>query len=164
MADSDLRATKSRRDTSGAASQGSGASLAGSIVHRVSSGGTHLDSQYYGHDYQQEQREETIEDDTSTDESDFTEREEAERKDGQDADIVPEVRDGIEDQRDVEAGPKLEKSKTTKSNRSARDPNLVGWERDDPKNPKNWSMGRKWSATLIGTYRILPSAYFLAQL
>ncbi|EKD21743.1 uncharacterized protein L3040_004966 [Drepanopeziza brunnea f. sp. 'multigermtubi'] len=149
MADSDLWVTKSRRDTSGAASQGSGASLAGSIIHRVLSGGTHLDSQYYGHDYQEEQREKTLEDDTSTDESDFPEREEREGKDGQDAEILPEIRDGIEDKRDVEAGPKLENSQTTKSSRSARDPNLVGWERNDPNNPKNWSVGRKWSATLI---------------
>lgn len=52
--------------------------------------------------------------------------------------------------RDVEAGPKLKKEK---SSRSVRDPNLVAWDGpDDTENPKNWSMKRKWAATLIGKY------------
>ncbi|KAF2648685.1 MFS general substrate transporter [Lophiostoma macrostomum CBS 122681] len=63
---------------------------------------------------------------------------------------VQEVRDGIPDKHDVEARPQLEKAKSSKSTRSARDPNLVDWEGpDDPLNPKNWTMKRKWAATFI---------------
>ena len=58
-------------------------------------------------------------------------------------DIVPEVRDGTEDERDVEAGPTLEKSRTTRSRGGARDSNPVTWNgSDDLDNPKNWSTGR----------------------
>ncbi|KAL5119795.1 hypothetical protein ACEQ8H_002401 [Pleosporales sp. CAS-2024a] len=59
-----------------------------------------------------------------------------------------EIRDGVPYEHDVEAQPPaLEKNK---SSRSIRDPNLVTWDSDDdPKNPKNWSMKRKWAATLI---------------
>ncbi|KAK3052441.1 hypothetical protein LTS18_012287, partial [Coniosporium uncinatum] len=63
---------------------------------------------------------------------------------------VAEVRGGIPNERDVEAGPPLEKKQTSKSARSQKDPTLVGWDGpDDPKNPKNWSMKRKWAATFI---------------
>jgi hypothetical protein len=66
---------------------------------------------------------------------------------------VPEVRDGIEDERDVEAGPKLEKTRTSKSRRSTRDPNLVTWDGpQDTNNPKNWTVSRKWAATLVGEH------------
>jgi hypothetical protein len=62
---------------------------------------------------------------------------------------VPEVRMGIPDQRDIEARPKITKTKSRASSRS-RDPNLVGWNGpDDPENPKNWKMGRKWAATFV---------------
>jgi hypothetical protein len=59
-----------------------------------------------------------------------------------------EIQGGIPYEHDVEAAaPRLEKQK---SNRSARDPNLITWDSvDDPANPKNWSMRRKWAATLI---------------
>lgn len=61
---------------------------------------------------------------------------------------IQEVRVGIRDERDVELGSaQLEKKQST---RSAMDPNLVTWDSpDDPANPKNWSMKRKWAATLI---------------
>ncbi|OCK89376.1 MFS general substrate transporter [Cenococcum geophilum 1.58] len=61
---------------------------------------------------------------------------------------IQEVRAGIRDERDVELGSaQLEKKQSTKS---ARDPNLVTWDSpDDSANPKNWSMKRKWAATLI---------------
>ncbi|KAG4413602.1 hypothetical protein IFR04_013268 [Cadophora malorum] len=149
MAESENRPSRSRRNTSGAASQRSGASPG--PLHRIPSSGAYLDdnAQYYGHSYHgdHEKPSQALEDDESTDDSDLTERDTKEEQDG---DIVPEVRDGIEDQRDVEAGPALEKSRTTKSTRSARDPNLVSWEgAEDPKNPKNWSMSHKWAATLI---------------
>ena len=151
MAESENRPSRSRRNTSGAASQRSGASPG--PLHRIPSSGAYLDdnAQYYGHSYHgdHEKPSQALEDDESTDDSDLTERDTKEEQDG---DIVPEVRDGIEDQRDLEAGPALEKSRTTKSTRSARDPNLVSWEgAEDPKNPKNWSMSHKWAATLIGT-------------
>ncbi|KAK5149049.1 hypothetical protein LTR04_000147 [Oleoguttula sp. CCFEE 6159] len=64
---------------------------------------------------------------------------------------VPEVRDGIPDERDAELGrPQLEKKQTT---RSVRDPNLVSWDfDDDPENPKNWTNKRKWAATLVVSF------------
>lgn len=64
---------------------------------------------------------------------------------------VMEVRSGIATVRDIEAGLKLERKKTSRSARSARDPNLVQWAGpDDPENPKNWVKSRKWAATLVG--------------
>ncbi len=150
MSDGEERPTRSRKNTSGAGSQRSGASGPASL-HRLPSASAYLDDQnhYHGHGYQDDSKEEeALGDDGTTDDSDLTE---LETKDGQVAEIVPEVRDGIEDQRDLEAEPKLEKSKTTRSERSTRDPNLVTWDGpDDQGNPKNWSMRRKWAATLIG--------------
>ncbi|OCK81681.1 MFS multidrug transporter [Lepidopterella palustris CBS 459.81] len=60
---------------------------------------------------------------------------------------VQEIRSGIRNERDVEAGePRLEKQ----SSRSINDPNLVTWDSpNDQMNPKNWSMNRKWAATFI---------------
>jgi hypothetical protein len=47
--------------------------------------------------------------------------------------IVPEVRNVIENQRDLEAARNLEKETTGKSGRCMRDPNLVTWDgADDP--------------------------------
>ena len=63
---------------------------------------------------------------------------------------VYENRDGIEDIRDVESGPTVQKTKSRKSMKStkSRDPNLVTWEGpDDIENPKNWAFSRKWAAT-----------------
>jgi hypothetical protein len=43
---------------------------------------------------------------------------------------------------------KLAKKKTREE--QAKDPNLVTWDGpDDPTNPKNWSMKRKWAATFV---------------
>jgi hypothetical protein len=42
----------------------------------------------------------------------------------------------------------LEKKKTREE--QAKDPNLVTWDGpDDPMNPKNWSIKRKWAATFV---------------
>jgi multidrug resistance protein len=135
--------SRSRRNTSGATSR-----LHSPGLNRLFSG-RHLDdhSQYHGHGYHDHAEEESADDTDIADE-----KEESAAGLGQEssADIEPEVRDGIEDERDIEAGPKLEKEKTSRSRRSQRDPNLVGWDGpDDPKNPKNWSIGRKWAATLV---------------
>lgn len=64
----------------------------------------------------------------------------------------PEVRYGIPDERDFrsegEEDDGLEKTRTGKSLR--RDPTVVDWDSpEDPENPKNWSMGRKWAATFV---------------
>ncbi|KAK0119746.1 hypothetical protein ONS95_011181 [Cadophora gregata] len=149
MADSEDQPNRPRRTTSVAASQGSGASPG--PLSRIPSSGAYLDdnAQYYGHNYHgdHESSHEKLEDDESISESDLAEKD---TKEELDEDIVPEVRDGKEDQRDLESGPTLEKPRTTQSGRSARDPNLVSWDGvEDPKNPKNWSMRRKWAATLI---------------
>ena len=162
MADADEKPKPTRRNTSGAASRRSGNSRASSPNRGLSRlvSGRHLDdhAQYHGagyHGEQQQQQEEVFDDEESSDETVLTEKDTQETGDIEprsSGNIVPEVRDGIKDERDVEAGPKLEKSRTTRSGRSARDPNLVTWTGpEDPDNPKNWSMGRKWAATLVGT-------------
>ncbi|KXH49664.1 major facilitator superfamily transporter [Colletotrichum nymphaeae SA-01] len=59
---------------------------------------------------------------------------------------VSEVRDGIENRRDLERGEELDLEKTP-TTRAVRDPNLVTWDGpNDPGNPKQWSMKRKWAA------------------
>ncbi|KAL6902807.1 major facilitator superfamily domain-containing protein [Trichoderma evansii] len=57
---------------------------------------------------------------------------------------VSEVRDGISNQRDLELGDDaIEKAPTVRID----DPNLVKWTGpDDPENPKNWLLKRKWAA------------------
>lgn len=53
---------------------------------------------------------------------------------------------------DLEKSPTLKRQQTNKSTRSQRDrdPNMVSWNGpDDPENPKNWKMSRKWAATLV---------------
>lgn len=154
MADADAKPKTSRRNTSGAASRRSAnsrpnsrASSPNPPLNRLISG-RHLDDHplYHGHSYHRDPNEEALEDSTSDDDEELTEKDTNETGDiepGSSEDIVSEVRDGIEDQRDVEAGPKLEKSRTTRSGRSARDPNLVSWNGpDDTENPKNWTNRR----------------------
>ncbi|KAK1244783.1 hypothetical protein MKX08_004412 [Trichoderma sp. CBMAI-0020] len=57
---------------------------------------------------------------------------------------VSEVRDGIANQRDLERGDDaIEKTPTVRID----DPNVVKWTGpDDPENPKNWLLKRKWAA------------------
>ena len=64
-----------------------------------------------------------------------------------------EVEDGhlteneISNEKDLEGGFPVAKKQSTKSLR--RDPNIVSWDGpDDPKNPKNWSLKRRWAATV----------------
>jgi multidrug resistance protein len=58
-----------------------------------------------------------------------------------------EVRNGIMDEKDIEAGPEPPKEPPGDV---PKDPNLVTWDGpDDPANPKNWTMKRKWAATFI---------------
>ncbi|KAL9103397.1 MAG: hypothetical protein Q9163_001536 [Psora crenata] len=64
---------------------------------------------------------------------------------GSGSDEMEEMTDGASDDRDLEAP--LEKKRTIKS---IKDLNLVSWNGpDDPENPKNWAIGRKWAATLV---------------
>ncbi|KAB8297820.1 hypothetical protein EYC80_001618 [Monilinia laxa] len=124
-------------------------------LHRCLSG-NHLDdtSYYTGHPGTSQ---ETTNQDTKHEfnvaekqKKDGADEEYDEDTDTYDASISPEVIDGVEVQRDVEASPKLGREKTQKSSRSVRNPNLVTWEGpDDPENPKNWKIGRKWAATLV---------------
>jgi len=92
-----------------------------------------------------EEEEEQLESQGSqqTSDSELKEKEE-------EAEPVSEIRDGIPDERDrdlEEGRPKLDKKTTT---RSIKDPNLVTWDGpDDPTNPKNWGIGRKWAATIV---------------
>lgn len=52
----------------------------------------------------------------------------------------------------LEKAPSLRRQATAKSTKSQRDrdPNMVSWDGpDDPENPKNWKMSRKWIATVV---------------
>lgn len=52
----------------------------------------------------------------------------------------------------LEKAPSLSRRPTNKSAQSQRehDPNMVRWNgADDPDNPKNWKMSRKWIATIV---------------
>jgi hypothetical protein len=155
MGGADEKSSLSRKDTSGTASRKSVTSERG--LDQIISG-THLDdhSQYRGHHYHRDT--EAIEDDDdSADGAYLTEQETEDTTDleqNSSGEVIPEIRDGIVDDRDVEAGEKLGKTRTLKSRKSSksiRDPNLVSWEGPgDPENPKNWTSKRKWAATLVG--------------
>lgn len=59
-----------------------------------------------------------------------------------------EVQYGIRDERDFTDANDLEKSRTGRSLK--RDPTVIDWDGpDDPENPKNWGMRRKWMATFV---------------
>jgi MFS family permease len=63
-----------------------------------------------------------------------------------------EVQYGIENDRDFQSdGEKDGDLARTRTGRSLkRDPTVVDWDNaDDPLNPKNWSMKRKWAATFV---------------
>ncbi|KAL2042953.1 hypothetical protein N7G274_004011 [Stereocaulon virgatum] len=61
---------------------------------------------------------------------------------------LAEVQMGVRDTRDLEAN--LEKTQSSKTSKSGKDPNLVSWQGpNDPENPKNWSFKRKWAATIV---------------
>ena len=61
--------------------------------------------------------------------------------------VEMEVIDGIQSERDVEKYPVPD---NLSSGKEAKDPNLVTWTGpDDPLNPKNWRMRKKWAATFI---------------
>ena len=60
---------------------------------------------------------------------------------------VSEFRDGIANQRELEMGPDPEKADDPPE--EAVDPNLVKWDGpDDPMNPKNWKISKKWAAVV----------------
>lgn len=165
------RPQRSRRSTTGAASRRSsrtdGSRPSSPTRLRRLLSGNYLDDHSHYHHHPEDQS--AIDDGESSDSSpedgdDLSEKdsvaegrlntadsaESGESRDVTESEEVAENRMGIQDTRDIEAGPKLEKRKST---RSVRDPNLVAWKGpDDPENPKNWTTGRKWAATLIGTY------------
>jgi hypothetical protein len=160
---------RSRRGTSGAASRRSSrtgttsrpSSPSRQLTRLLS--GNHLDDhshyRHHAHD------EEAIDDQESSDDIDL-EKDERETDEGlsptsseDTAEEAYESRDGIEDRRDIESGPRLQKTKSSKSAKT-RDPNLVTWDGpDDVQNPKNWAFRRKWAATLIGRLNFNLSYY-----
>lgn len=109
----------------------------------------HLDdhSTYHGGDY--DSRSEYDTDSIAT--SDYSEK--AYEEDAEDAreagkNEVETVQGGIRTIRDLESG--LQKTNSSRSARPPKDPNLVTWEGpDDPANPKNWTMKKKWAATVV---------------
>ena len=85
-------------------------------------------------------------DDDDTSEQLQSEDDEEARKEG--LAVQSEVRMGVPDEKDLEAGSPLFEKK--KSSRSVKDPNLVTWNGpDDPENPLNWTMKTKWAATVV---------------
>lgn len=140
--------------------------------------GRHLDDQYHGHesytdtkaegDIENEEGDEEEGEGEGEGEGDHGEKKSDEADLSRDGSATGEVdleKDQVEDDdaipgggvlgapvddKDLEAG-NLEKSKTSNSKRSRKDPNLVSWKGpDDPENPKNWPLNRKWAATLVG--------------
>ncbi|XXG94507.1 hypothetical protein Hte_000764 [Hypoxylon texense] len=72
---------------------------------------------------------------------------------------ISEVRDGIESRRDLdlEEGISAEEEKSPATNPDS-DPNLVTWTGpDDPENPKNWPISRKYGAVVIVSFFTLVS-------
>lgn len=130
--------------------------------------GRHLDDQYHGNDTytdtkpdeeeEEEEHEKNEEMDLSRDESATgAEKEPDEEDEARDEPRVGVLGGPLSD-KDLEAG-RLEKTKTSNSKRSKmKDPNLVSWKgQEDPENPKNWPLKRKWAATLVGKNKpILP--------
>ncbi|KAF2131832.1 MFS general substrate transporter [Dothidotthia symphoricarpi CBS 119687] len=113
-----------------------------SVYHHEGGEGVHIDTDARSlHKTETERR--GVESETSDDDVD----EKTEEATHGEETTYEEIRGGIPYEHDVEAGPKLERKKSAKS---VKDPNLISWDSpDDPANPKNWSMKRKWAATLI---------------
>ena len=113
--------------------------------------GTHLDDNIST--YHTDEHHRTPPNDQATDTaSDYSEK--AREEDDEDArnagvDMVREMQGGFPVTRDLESG-RIEKEKSTKSSRPSRDPYLVSWDSsNDPENPKNWTIRRKWAATIV---------------
>ena len=78
-------------------------------------------------------------------------QEEVESQDGEDIEYDSR-NDRAAQNADLEKAPSVKRQQTNKSTRSQRDrdPNMVFWNGpDDPENPKNWTMKRKWTATFV---------------
>jgi hypothetical protein len=92
------------------------------VYHQEDGEGVHVDDDTNSLRLTETERRKAAEDSdktsTSSDDNAESENEEPETP-------VHEIRDGIPDERDVEARPHLEKAKSSKSARSVRDPNLV---------------------------------------
>lgn len=135
-------------------------------LHRIYSGAYLDDHNVYDHDHAASSGDEAREEVEEEGQDDFEHHEKSEANQlsaqgSQDSselenmakeepDEIPEGAFGMVTGNDIEAGnahAQLERKQTTKS---IQDPNLVTWDGpDDPLNPKNWSKGRKWAATLV---------------
>jgi hypothetical protein len=142
--------------------------------------GRHLDDQYHDHETyantkpeeeeDEDEEEEEGESGETDDDADLSGNEStaeepgAQKQPSREDDGGDEVRDAPASEKDLEAG-NLEKAKTTSSKRSrTRDPNLVTWDApDDPENPKNWTLGRKWAATLVGESGMFSSVHAMSN-
>jgi hypothetical protein len=88
------------------------------------------------------------EDRSKDDDRDLEKQETSERSEPEDEVMfgIPNERDFGTDDEEDESG--LEKTRTGRS--LGRDPTVVDWDSaDDPQNPKNWTMKRKWAATFV---------------
>ncbi|KAJ4340247.1 hypothetical protein N0V95_007541 [Ascochyta clinopodiicola] len=118
-----------------------------SVYHHEDGDGVHVNDDTSSlHKTETQRRDAESSDDSSV--SSAQEKEDADEAAHAEETTYEEIRGGIPYEHDVEAAkPELAKKK---SSRSIKDPNLVSWDSpDDPANPKNWSMKRKWAATLI---------------
>ncbi|KAL8759658.1 MAG: hypothetical protein Q9199_000619 [Rusavskia elegans] len=107
----------------------------------------HLDDQstYYARDSLSEPREDHCTADEESDLSESTVKEEDKEARGLPFEDTAASNHGSANPYDLEAP--IEKKQSSKS---AKDPNLVTWDGpDDPQNPKNWSTGQRWAATIV---------------
>lgn len=119
--------------------------------------GTYLDDHSHFHHQDGNETTDYSGETSSSEELDITEKEQEQENSSRRGSHDRESDAGAKTdaQTDLEAGLKLEKRRST---RTPKDPNLVDWNGpDDPENPKNWQLSRKWAATLIGMSR--KSAY-----
>jgi hypothetical protein len=133
------------------------------VLRQVFSGGFHDDHSIYRNEHEVEQTT-----GASTPREDGFDGRSPVAHDGSGVDAEPEVEEekGHEEvesrdheyekedragsQADLEKAPSIRRQQTNKSSRSLRDPDMVSWNGpDDPENPKNWTLKRKWVATFV---------------
>ncbi|KAK3711246.1 hypothetical protein LTR37_009840 [Vermiconidia calcicola] len=137
-----------------------------SVLRQVFSAGFHDDHGVYRDEHEHAQRGDKDEDDQQVDDLETRTSLSPEKpEDGKMGEGLEEVEsqdqeptgDDNKDDRagrnaDLEKAPSLRRQQTGKSSRSQRqkDPNMVSWNGpDDPENPKNWTLKRKWIATFV---------------
>ena len=131
-----------------------------SHLHQIYSAGFHDDhSTYVDQDHIHRRRSQTASpvDDVESQTASPTEKTEEEEKGQEEIESQYEEPigedvggDRASENADLEKRRTISRQPTNKSTRSQRDPNMVSWNGpDDPENPKNWPLKRKWVATFV---------------